>query len=345
MDGGGEHRRRLVAVLVRVPEAVEGAGLVVVVPEQGVPAPALLHADRPLPQQALELRQVEVLERPLLAVLVVDFEVVEVEHHRQLVVGGVGVADARLDGGRGHLADGDGVGVLPEGLLGEPLQVGVDIGAVGVHRAVVGALGGVEQRLRLSDEVDDVEAEAPHSLGAPEVHDFGGLLADIGVVPVEVRLRPVEEVQVVLAGVPEGLPGGAPELGHPVGGQRAVGLGVAQVVVALVALVAGQRLAEPLVLGGGVVEDHVEHDADPVGAQGLDELLEVLHRPHGGVDGAVVGDVVAVVPPRRGEERVEPDVVHAQRGDVGDLLDDAPQVPDAVAVRVVERLGVDLVDD
>ena len=72
---------------------------------------------------------------------------------------------------------------------------------VGVDAPVVGAGGGVGEGLGLADEVDDVEAEGPHPVGAPEVDDLGGPGAHLGVVPVEVRLGGIEQVQVVLAGL------------------------------------------------------------------------------------------------------------------------------------------------
>lgn len=122
-------------------------------------------------------------------------------------------------------------------------------------------------------------------------------------------------------------------------------LGGQQVEVFLVDGITGQGPLEPLVIGGDVVENHVQHDTDAVLAQGGDELLEVLHGSHGRVDGAVVGDVVSVVPARRGEEGIEPDVVHSQGGDVADLLDDAAQIAHAVTSGVAEGLGIDLVDD
>ena len=357
VDGGGQHGGGLVAAAPRVPEAVEGARLVVVVPEQGVPPAAGLQAQRPLVEQPLELGDVGVREGPLAPALVVDLEVVEVEDHRQLLALGAGVAHAGLDGGRGHLPHGHRVRVPPEAGAVELVDVVVDERPVGVDAPVVGAVRGVGEGLGLADDVDDVEAEGPHAVGAPEVDDLGGPGAHLGVVPVEIGLGGVVQVQVVLAGQgpsvrvdgAEGRPGGPAELAHPVGGQvrgrRPVGAGGADVEVVAVALLAGQGAAEPLVLGGDVVEDHVEHGADAVGPQGRGELVEVLHGAHGGVHGAVVGDVVAVVVPGRGVEGVEPDVVHAEGGDVGDFVDDAAQIPHAVAVGVSEGLGIDLIDD
>ena len=171
----------------------------------------------------------------------------------------------------------------------------MDVLAVGVHDAGVDTLLGTEQLLLLSDEVDDVEAEAPHALVQPEVDDVGHLPAHRGVAPVEVGLGDVEEVEVPVAGVAEGGPGAAAELRLPVGRRSAVGGGGADNVVVAVGGVTGEGPPEPLVFGGGVVEDHVEHHADVVLGEAGDHLLDLRHGAHDGVDGAVVGDVVTVV--------------------------------------------------
>ena len=103
----------------------------------------------------------------------------------------------------------------------------MDQGAVGVDGPVVGARRRIDERLGLADEVDDVEAEGVHAPGAPEVDDLGGAGAHLGVVPVEIGLAGVVEVEVVLArerppvlvdGTEWG-PGGPAELGDPVRGQ------------------------------------------------------------------------------------------------------------------------------
>ena len=263
------------------------------------------------------------------------------------------VLHARADAGRGHLPHRHRVGVLAEAGLVELAQVGVDERAIGVGGPVIDPDRGILERLGLADEVDDVEAERLHAPGAPEVDDLGGAGAHLGVVPVEVGLTGVEEVEVVLArerapvliNGPEGRPGRPAELGDPVGGQGAVRLGRTDVEVVAVALLPGQCPLEPLVLGRGVIEDHVEHDAAPVGLQGGDEVVEVLQGAHVRVDGAVVGHVIAVVLARRGEEGVEPDVVDAEGGDVGDLLDDSAQVTDAVARGIAEGSRIDLIDN
>ena len=144
-------------------------------------------------------------------------------------------------------------------------------------------------------------------------------------------------------------PAGAAELRLPVGrfAQLTI-LGVfagANIEVIPVLALTGERTLEPLMLGRNMVEHHVEHDAHTVLGEGGNHLFDVLHGAQVGVDGVVVGDVVAIVVLRGGEERVEPHHVHAQGSNVGHLLDDAAQVAVGATRRGVEGLGVHLVDD
>ncbi len=66
--------------------------------------------------------------------------------------------------------------------------------------------------------------------------------------------------------------------------------------------------------------------------------------PNIGSDIAVIGDVVAHIRLRRGEEGREPDRIDAERSDVGQPLDDALDVADAVAARILKGARIDLVD-
>ena len=68
-------------------------------------------------------------------------------------------------------------------------------------------------------------------------------------------------------------------------------------------------------------------------------------RAVGRVDLAVVGDVVPVVAQRGRVEGQEPERGDAEALEVVELLDQAPEVADAVAVAVVEGPHVELVDD
>ena len=74
------------------------------------------------------------------------------------------------------------------------------------------------------------------------------------------------------------------------------------------------------------------------------ERVEVRQRAEGRVDVAVVGDVVAEVGHRRAVERRQPDAVDAEPLQVGQPPPDALEVTGAVAVGVLERARIDLVD-
>ena len=76
-----------------------------------------------------------------------------------------------------------------------------------------------------------------------------------------------------------------------------------------------------------------------------DQRVEVGERAEQRIDVARVGDVVAVVDHRRRVERGDPERVDAEQVQVAQLVADAGQVADAVAVGVGEAAHVDLVED
>ncbi len=104
------------------------------------------------------------------------------------------------------------------------------------------------------------------------------------------------------------------------------------------------RLDEPRMLVARVVRHPVEHDPDVAPVRLGDEAIELLEVTEDRVDVAVVGDVVAVVDHRRGEHRRQPDRVDAEPLEMIEVRDDPREVADAVAGRVAEAAGVDLVD-
>jgi hypothetical protein len=99
------------------------------------------------------------------------------------------------------------------------------------------------------------------------------------------------------------------------------------------------------VLDRRVVDDQVRDHPDPAVAGGADELDELPERAQPRVDAVEVGDVVAVVPVRRGVEGHQPDAGDAEPVQVVDLLDEAAEVAAPVAVAVGVRLDVQAVDD
>ena len=97
-------------------------------------------------------------------------------------------------------------------------------------------------------------------------------------------------------------------------------------------------------LVGGVRVHLVDHDPQAQRMRALDQPIEILERAEDRIDVAIVGDVVAEILHRRGEERRQPDAGDAERGDVAEALRDSGQIADPVAVRVREAVRIDLVD-
>ena len=105
------------------------------------------------------------------------------------------------------------------------------------------------------------------------------------------------------------------------------------------------RGAEPGMVDGGVARDQVQHDAESAAVG----FFEQSHRIGiGAVTGghfAEVGNIVTRIAERGFENGIEPDGVHAERGDVVEAPDQTGQIADAVAVGVAERLRVHLIED
>ena len=200
--------------------------------------------------------------------------------------------------------------------------------------------------LALEEVGHGVAAEPVHAHAQPEAHDVEHLFLDRGVVVVEVGLVAEEAVPVVLLGHRVPRPVGALGVGEDDPRALVALVGVApDVPVAAGVFGAAPRLLEPGVLVAGVVHHQLGEDPDSPGMRGVDQLLEVLHRPVVGVDGVEVGNVVAVVAERAGVHREQPEAVHPQVLEVGELGDQALDVALPVAVGVEEGADVELVDD
>ena len=102
---------------------------------------------------------------------------------------------------------------------------------------------------------------------------------------------------------------------------------------------------EPRVVARRVTGHEVEQDPDAARLRLCDKAFQILVGAVARRHQQVVGHVVAGVHEGRREAWVEPDRVDAQPLQVVQVGDDAREVTDPVAVRVGERLWVDLVDD
>ena len=197
-----------------------------------------------------------------------------------------------------------------------------------------------------------VHAETVHAAVQPESEHVVELGADLLVLPVQVGLVGVEQVQVPLPGgavrFGDPGPGAAAEHAFPVGGRLLTGLAAPVAEDVPVPLCrargSGQGSLEPLVVVGGVVGHQVHDHPQPELVGTGEEGGGVGQVAEPGVDLAVVGHVVAGVVLGGGVERGQPDRVHAEFAQVVQLGGDSRQVADPVAVRIGEGAGVDLVD-
>ncbi len=282
---------------------------------------------------------------------------VEVEGGVHLV--GPQVAGEPLGVGHPHLADQDagvGVGVRdpPPAAVDVVQVVPVDVRVRGHHRVGAGGRVGQVGQLRvLGDQGGGVDPHPARAAVEPEAQHVLVLGPHVGVVPVEVGLLGVEEVEEPVAGgavrVGGPGPGGAAELRGPVVGRQFAVLAAAgpepEPLPGRGARTGRQRLAEPRV-GGRYVVGHDVDDRPDAQREGLgDQLLGLGQGAEHRVDVAVVGDVVAAVGHRRGVPGVEPQGVDAQLGQVRKAGPHAGEITGPVAVAVGEAPRIDLVDD
>ena len=102
-----------------------------------------------------------------------------------------------------------------------------------------------------------------------------------------------------------------------------------QKIVVAVGFVAGLGCPRPAVFVRGVVEDEVEHQADPMGAQFVGQRTQLLHLAQAWVDRPVVADRIAavVLVGRSGKKWHQMQVSQTQLLKIGDPGAQALQIP------------------
>ena len=208
-------------------------------------------------------------------------------------------------------------------------------------------IGRIVAEFGVLDQVPDhVDAKAVDALLQPEPHHVVDRGAHVRIAPVEIRLLGQEGVIVILPGRLVELPRAAAELGQPVVRHAAIRLRIAPDVPVAFGIVArGAALDEPGMLVGGVVRHEVEDQLQAVVMRGREQRIEIRHRAEQRIDAGIVGDVVAEIGHRRGEDRRQPDRVDAERFHIRQPPQDAGEIADAVAIGVLKRARIDLIED
>src|SRR6478672_861334 len=117
------------------------------------------------------------------------------------------------------------------------------------------------------------------------------------------------------------------------------------VAVAFWVLPARSALDEPGMLVRCVVGHKIKDHFEIEGVSLCDQALAIGNRAEERIDVTVIGDVIAEVDHRRWVEWADPDGVNTERCKVGKPPANAVEIAHAVAVRVLKRARIDLVDD
>ena len=104
VDKSPEHFGRLFPVFPVISKPGHNSGLIVVAPENGIPAAMLLHPLLPGLKQLLKRLQVWLFQFPFISIPVIHLQVVEVKAHGKLMLRWVRVADAVFQSGGRHLS-------------------------------------------------------------------------------------------------------------------------------------------------------------------------------------------------------------------------------------------------
>ncbi len=225
--------------------------------------------------------------------------------------------------------------------------VGVDVGGIQTGLLAVGQMGGIVARFAVVEVVvDRIQAKAVDTAIEPEAHRRKKRLLHLAIVEVEVGLRGKEVVHVILFAHAVPLPGRTAEHRQPVVRRRAVRLGGSPDKPVRLGIVAARAaFLEPGMLIRRVRQHLVDDDLQAQSMRLGHHRVEIGERPEHRIDVAIVGDVIAHIRHRRGEEGRKPDRIDAEGGDIGQPFRHALEVADPIAVGVLEGARIDLVDD
>ena len=204
----------------------------------------------------------------------------------------------------------------------------------------------VPQLLVVEIVIDGIEAEAVDAALQPEAHHVEHRVLHLGVVEVEVRLLKEEIMEVILPAARIPLPGAPAENRWPVIGRGAVlhGIGPDEPVGAGIGAVE-PAFAEPGMLVGCVAEHLVDDDLEPQIVRPRHQGVEILHGAEQAIHLDIIRDVVAHIRLRRLEDGREPDGVHAQARYVVEPAHDAGEVTHPVAIGILKRARINLIDN
>ncbi|MNW59382.1 hypothetical protein D3C74_372950 [compost metagenome] len=153
------------------------------------------------------------------------------------------------------------------------------------------------------------------------------------------------QVQVIFASPFVVLPHRAAEIRLPVVWRSAVFPLPPDVIVPLRVVRGLTGFQKPGMLVRGVVQHQVHHQLHSPRVQPLQQLVKILHRTEGGIDFAIIANIITVIMPGRLIDGTHPNHVDPKVLQIIQLGQNAAQISHSVPVRILEADRIDLVHD
>ena len=160
-----QHFRRLLPIGRFISQSAYNPGLIVVTPEQRVPAVPFLHLYLPLNKELFQLLIIRRHQRPFIPVLVIHFQMVEIKAHGEFLFLRRRIPDTVFDRRGRHLAHRH--EILNPRIPHQFLQILMNMGAVAVKSPSV-SQEIILHHLRLGNQIDHVKTECLYAFVFPE---------------------------------------------------------------------------------------------------------------------------------------------------------------------------------
>src|SRR5574344_122740 len=104
------------------------------------------------------------------------------------------------------------------------------------------------------------------------------------------------------------------------------------------------RFDEPPMLIRGVVHHQIHDNSNAPAFRFGNQMVHIRHRAEIRIDGAIVGNVIAIVGIGRSVNRRKPKDANAKVFQIVQLGNNSRDIPDAITIRIAKRARVDLID-
>ena len=193
--------------------------------------------------------------------------------------------------------------------------------------------------------VNHIESESAYALIHPPEDHIINFPAQLRVLPVQIRLLYGKLVKIILLHFRHPLPCRAAEARAHIVRRRSL-LAVAPYVIIMVRILAALlRFQKPAMFIRRMIQHQIHNDADVPLLCLRNQAFHIVQASEHRVNVLIVGNIISVVVLRGFAHRGKPDRINAQIRQVIQPPDNSLQIPDSIAVTVLEAAGIDLVND